>query len=87
MGFSAIPARPETSILIPTLELWTRRADAGLVKGKTVGIDATTLDGRGVEKATQRALVLRHSPFLSTPPIFTRRAQKHESPPASGQFL
>jgi hypothetical protein len=32
MGFSAIPARPDTALLVPTLELWTQRADAGLVQ-------------------------------------------------------
>ncbi len=32
MGFSAIPPRPDTALLLPTLELWTQRADAGLVQ-------------------------------------------------------
>ncbi len=32
MGFSAIPARPDTAVLIPTIELWTQRADAGLMQ-------------------------------------------------------
>jgi hypothetical protein len=32
MGFSAIPARPDTAVLIPTIELWSQRADAGLIQ-------------------------------------------------------
>jgi hypothetical protein len=32
MGFSAIPPSLDTALLLPTLELWTRRGDAGLVQ-------------------------------------------------------
>lgn len=32
MGFSAIPASPDTAVLIPTIEMWSQRADAGLVQ-------------------------------------------------------
>jgi len=32
MGFSAIPASPDTAVLIPTINLWAQRADAGLMQ-------------------------------------------------------
>jgi hypothetical protein len=31
MGFSAIPPRPDLALLLRSLDLWTRRADAGLI--------------------------------------------------------
>lgn len=32
MGFSAIPASPDTAVLIPTIVMWAERADAGLMQ-------------------------------------------------------
>jgi hypothetical protein len=32
MGFAELPPRPDTALVLPTLELWTPRADAGLVQ-------------------------------------------------------
>lgn len=31
MGFSPIPPRPDQATVLPTLEMWTRRADAGIL--------------------------------------------------------